>query len=489
MATIGRVFMGTPESAAMMQPWISPAPLCYTGIPLGIDLRTRRIVYFDPWMLKRDGFINATLFLVEGEKGGGKSTLMKSLGVRLSMMQAGINPMNSEPQFMRVRVHDRKPEDGEPEYKRLTDFLHSQIVSLNRSASINLFDPAMKMDEADLLETAVNVCEMASGQPLRGFPLLALQVGVYRMLTEFAEAASPEILEHILRGLNSTDIGSYYWAHNERVAAQLQTKFSSESPIVKALLGNVGHHNIPAQEFERDAALVASYIGRILRGDFGHIFGGQESLRDMLSQPMVTFDWTGLNEKARSMLAAMMWKWQTVALANNDLDLIPHISFRDEEHEAFRNLMYVRFMADSVTKARAYHTAEFISTQDELKLTTSGEEGSEIRRLTESIRRGIDTRFITRLPQDDAVLHHMSQLGISDLDLHMLTRLPVGCFGLKVPDRPILFFQHILTPSEYPLIQTDSANTRMTVRTPVLSTDELQRWVVQNGRTTIGEES
>lgn len=487
MATIGRVFMGTPESAAMMQPWISPAPLCYTGIPIGIDLRTHRVVYFDPWMLKRLGFISATLFLVEGEKGGGKSTLMKSLGVRLSMMQAGVEPASGEPQFMRVRVHDRKPEDGDPEYKPLTDFLHSNVVSLNRAASINLFDPAMKMDEADLLETAVNVCEMASGQPLAGFPLLALQIAVYRMLTEFSNVASPEILEVILRGLSTTDIDSYYQTHNERVITQLLERFDGESDIIRALRSNFGRQNVPAQEFERDAALMASYIGRVLRGDFGHIFGGHNSLREMLSQPMVTFDWTGLNEKARSMLAAMMWKWQTVALANNDLDLIPHISFRDEEHEAFRNLMYVRFMADSVTKARAYHTAEFISTQDELKLTTSGEEGSEIRRLTESIRRGIDTRFITRLPQDDAVLNHMSQLGISDLDVHMLTKLPIGCFGLKVPDRPILFFQHILTPSEFPLIQTDSANTRMTTRVPVLSNGELQRWVNQNGSTTVGE--
>lgn len=474
MAFKGRFFKGTPESAALMQPYVAPAPVCNSGILLGINMLTRKLEYFDPWALKMQGTITSTMFLVLGDKGYGKSSLMKSLILRLSGMQAA--SVNSQPELMRVRVNDRKPEDGEPEYKPVSDYLESLVVPLNRQAGINPFDPAMNMTAFDIVETAVNLCEEISGQALGGFEAFAIQVGVHKMLTQVPEQASPGLLEYLMRGLDGRDIAAYFTASSTGIEAEYAKAMSERGETISPDANVIKRpHNIPEAEFKRAAGLISSYLGRLLRGDYGGIFGGDISLRDSLSQPMVTFDWSGVNDRSRTLLQSLLWKWQTVALNRNDLSLIPHINVGDEEHEAMTNLMYVRFQAAYVKKARAFHTADFRATQYQRDIGLAGHEGSEIRSLAQGILLGMGARIIFRQPKDDEVLNDLAQLGISDQDLELLPRLPVGCCAIKYPDLPIRWVQHILTPTELELVKSNAAARRMTQRISVQADPVVQQ--------------
>jgi len=468
MATESRTFRGTPESAALMQPWVAPSPANRGGIFLGVNLRTRKPEYFDPWQLKMDGTISSTQFAVYGDKGGGKTTFQKAMAIRGQSLQAGM--INGVPDSIRTRINDRKPEDGRPEYEAITEFLHSLTIRLNQQASINVFDPKMNMTEFDLNETTVNICEQISGAKLIRFQPLAIQVGIHRMLQLMPDKASPEMLEYILRYLNAADLQDYFDSISSGLDEQYEAAIAERGDTLPAESRPVRReHNIPFEVFQHDAALVSSYLGRLLRGDYGGIIGGTGSLRDALSQPMVTFDWSGVNEQARTLLMSMFWKWQTVALNNNDLSLIPHLDFSDEEADALTNLMYVRFQAAFVKKARAFHTASFRAVQYRRDIARAGADGSEIRALCEGILLGMGAEFYFRQPEDDNVLDDMVKRGISEQDARYLTNinLPPGVVGVKYPNRPFELIQILIGPTEMELVKTNAAAERMANRQPV----------------------
>lgn len=489
MRTKMRPFKTIPKATALFTPFIAPGHPNLHGIPLGRDLRTDALLYFDPWLLKAEGLIHSTIFLILGDKGFGKSTLQKALVMRLLALQAGV--VDGVPQDMRARIHDRKHIEGHAEYQAVTGALHSIVYELNRVGLVNILDPLMGMDEADLVEVGINVCEAVNKAPLQGFQPLAVQVGVNKMLLEAPDATSPELLEVTLRGLTLQDINQYFAASNQRTLRSFKETLADRPEFLRQLKLTMDRpHHIPEVEFQRDATLVSSYLGRLLRGDYGRIFGGRNSLRAALTDPAATWDWTGVNDNARTLLAAMLWKWTGVAQANNDLDLIPHVNIGDEEHEAFRILIYLRFLSDTVKKARSLRTADFRSTQYITALTGAGSEDSEIRNLAQGIVMGTGGYFIARPPSNnEAELEHLSRLGISNLDIEFLTTAPVGCFGFKLPDRPLVLFQLFLTPFEAELMATDQATTFMTTRIPVWDSVELERRAGQHGAVQLGARS
>jgi hypothetical protein len=464
-----RKFQGTPESVAGLHPFSGAAPLCKTGPYVGTNLRTGRRERLDFHELKAEGKTDATTVLVSGIRGSGKSAWGKTITPRTMLVQAG-QGANGYPERMRAWLNNRKPEGGQAEIAELTKFLGSHVVELRRSRSINPFDFRMGMTEWDMLEVAVNMCEFVSGDILHGFQSLALQVGMSKMIREARDYCSIELLAAILRGLTMEDVDAYFRATDENILNSYLDVYDDRPELIKQLGVYLARpHNVPREQLLTDAALVASYLMRVYSGDFGGIFGGAGSMRETFERPMLSLDWSGLNVRARSLVDSLLWKWQTVALDNNDLRLIPHINLGDEEQEAMFSLMHARFMSSAYKKARAFHTVDIRITQFETDISEAGDAGSELRSLAEGISKSFGVRVLFRQPGDDKTRHHLSSLGISDLDIEALTRLPVGCAGIKLanPDYPITFYQHVIMPSEEPLIRSNSANERMMDRRPV----------------------
>lgn len=426
---------GTPSDAALAQPFVGSALPQMPGLPLGIQARQLSPFVFDPWWAHRMQIVHSPVYLVTGNKGFGKSTFLKAVALRYGARRS----RHSEP--VRIRIYDRKLEGAEPEYARLVRFLEGEIVSLNQQASINIFDPKMKMSQTDIIDTAVNVCEMVGGRsPLPRLQSLALRVGVWRMLKDRPEESSPEVLEAKLLGLSRDDVSAYYAEVNDYVE-------------------NV---ELPWDHVREDAALAAGQIGEVIRGAFGGIFGGRKSLRDVLGNQVVLLDWTGVSEQARTLLSAMLWKWHGIAQRHDDQDLIPDLLFTDEEHQALRNLMYVRFMSASLKEARALRTAYFMSSQHETDLTMAGDAESEIRNLSESIGLSIGGRFIFQQPEKKRVLDIYRELGFSEYDVRSLPKLKRGQFFFHAPGYPSIPVRLDLTSIESELSGTESAVRSMT---------------------------
>jgi type IV secretory pathway VirB4 component len=432
--------VGTPWDAALTQPFVGSALPRMPGVPLGVYTQLKSPFIFDPYWAHRLEIVNSQVFLITGNKNAGKSTLMKTIALRLGGRR-GRDLGDGRTQQMRLRINDRKIEDRDPEFLQVVEHLEGEVLQLNRHASINVFDPKMEMGQLDVVEAAVNICEMVSGiSPLPRFQNLALRVGVWKMLKEREREASPEALEAKLLGLGMDDVVDYYHETNP----------------------DATRINITDALFQEDAMICAMNMGELLHGSFGGIFGGHRSLRDALSSHVLLLDWTGVPEKARTLLAAMLWKWQEIAQRRGDHELIPDLFFSDEEHQALRNLMYVRFMSASLKEARALRTAFFMSTQHETDLTMAGDPGTEIRRLSESIGLSIGGRFIAQQPEKQEILDLYRDLGFSEPDAKSLPALRKGYFFFHAPNYPPVPFRLDLTATEKELVKTDSAVRSMT---------------------------
>lgn len=65
-------------------PWESPRPLGLERVPVGFDLHNGSAFCFDPFQAYQRGIVTDPVMLVLGSKGSGKSTLVKSLAIRMA---------------------------------------------------------------------------------------------------------------------------------------------------------------------------------------------------------------------------------------------------------------------------------------------------------------------------------------------------------------------------------------------------------------------
>jgi hypothetical protein len=441
----------TPQSAALGQPFVSPALPRMPAPPLGV-MSNRSPLYLDFfWAHEHDiDVVKAPVYLNTGDLGRGKSTLNKAVMLRMGGRMG--RPLgDGEYAPMRIRVHDRKRETGEPEYGLVVKHLHGRIVKLKKHGGINLFDPAMGMSEDDIISTATNIVEMISGiSPLPRHQRLAIKVGVWKMLREKHDEVRPEVLEAKMMALTTNDVHEY---------------FVKKNPYYE------GNH-IPESLFYEDSTTAASHLGEVHGGVYGGMFAGDGSIRDILSDYVVLLDWTGVSEEAKTLLSAMIWNWEDIALENGDEDILPDLEFKDEEHEALKNLVYARYMSSRLKKKRADRGMIMITTQYDTDLTMAGEPGSEIRKLCEGISNTIGGRFIARQPDKKFILDYYRELGFSELDVRAIPKLRRGNFFFHAQNFAPLPFRLDLTPIEKELVKTQAANRSMT--TDIL--EDIDRW-------------
>jgi hypothetical protein len=395
----------------------------------------------------------------------------------MSLIQTG-KVINGRAEVMRIRIHDRKRESGEPEHGRLNRFLHGISVDLSTAGSINIFDPLMNMDIWDVANTAINVAEMISGQsPLPEFQTLAIQVAVNKMFANRPDQASPELLLDYLLDLDPMiDVENYY---RDMRARQLEKLSERDRDMeIQARPVMTIPENIPRDPFRHAAGQVAAMFGNLLEGKYGNIFTGRGSLRDKLSHPCVLFNWTGVEDQGRTILSSLFWKWQEIAERRGELELIAHVNLGDEIHEELENLMAARFYLNQVKKARSVHTFDLRATQDLADVSGIGGTGSLLSSLGERINLGVSGRFIGRQRNDPSVISKFIDLGMSRRNARQLTRLPTGkkqktrIFAIHIPgEEDVVWMQSILTPLELEMIGTDSAAQGMTKYQPVTSFD------------------
>lgn len=509
-----RHFTSTPRAAVTANPFISPGNLSDIGIFLGIDLFTRKAVLFDPWRLKigsrpEDQLppellwlnlqkvkpkIASTIAMFVAVKGAGKTTLMGSLALGLLPRKARL--VDDYPRAMKLRIHDRKYEDGKPEYEKITRGLYSDVTYLNKVADINVFPPDMGMEIWDILETAVNLAEYANGdRPLDPLQVLAIQTAVHRMITESRELQGPTLLRMLL-GTNTIEHFNDYMKSENRAAIEdsFQEKIDElpDSERRFDLERNLdalarSPQNTTREDFARASSETAADFNRLLTGDFGRVIGDKTSLRKLMGGEVETWDWSGVNVKARAALEAMVMKWEDLDMLKGGFDLTPDICIVDEEPEAFNSAMYLRYRSARTMKARMLPTFDMRAAQDLPRLLEAHDEGSEKRTLAKNIVRGTDIVFIGKQAADSENLQYLSRYIPAEHDLNFTTQLAVGCWAIAIQGRPTIFFKHILTPTQAAMFQSDAA-ARTMMDAVFWTPKQISDYIHREGYILVGEE-
>lgn len=477
----GPSFHGTPDAASIWQPAITSSPLQAVGIPIGYERRLGRKVYFWPYSLVS----KQKLITCEGLRGGGKSTFMKIMSIRLSL--AKVQDTYGRPSNLKVRISSRKSENREAEYKPIFDALHKKLYSFSRGDGFNIF--GLFRREEDVAVVALSVAEHLSDILLTPRIKIAILAGVHKM---FATTSNPHpvVLERMIRTLTENEYNRFYYSDDTIIKNLLEEEIAGNPNLLKELHLDRDTDNIlpdssyavqQAEALNTQAKNDAADLFKILTSGFGGIFKGTSSLYDVLTNQFVGFDWENIAEGADDIIDSILLRAEASAITNqsdslgNGRDLaniIPHATFSDEEGEANNRLIHLEAQASKINKARAYQTMMFQARQYYIQTTLAGDKDTRRSGLAQQIELGIGARIVFQQPDNDDILHYYTKLGVSDENAHKLTTLEPGEAMMLVAGRDPYFFTVGLTSLESPLIQTVSAARQMNEHTNLSTQQE-----------------
>jgi hypothetical protein len=219
-----------------------------------------------------------------------------------------------------------------------------------------------------------------------------------------------------------------------------------------------------------------------MRGEFEGVFGGKGNLRRDLTQQVVKFNYIGLPDDAVTLIQSVLSRIHTHAAVTNDSTLQPGLEIDDEDHEALKNVAYVRNKSEKIKKIRGTGTALVGISQNFSDYATVGDEGSEQRNKAMGMLLGDDITFIGRVPPKEIAIIKELHPHLSSMDLKALTALPVrkGIFMALFAKRPAEVFRLLLTKKEAELSRSNKAIDRMVDERPIL-----HEWLQWNGDGTI----
>lgn len=488
---LGHPFVGTPAPR-------TPEGELITGVPIGIDMRTHEVVYFDPWQLKRYGIIHSAFGIFLGPKGYGKSTEMKVIADRLMLLSAGF-------QFMRVAINDYKPEGKASEYAEFSK-VHLSVVFAIAGARVNPFDPRLYVDQEDptkvyefgMFDMARTLGEFDKRSQLDADETDALRVALRSMIQKNREMWLPGTLEKEARTLTIDQVVAYFRQIDQNLLDQyqirldnLRTAGATEELIdevtaeMNSLLGKTD--NVDPASIQAAGERVAGYLRSINQGTYGNMVGDSNSLYDMLTQWVVTMDWRNVTPEGESLMRTLLTKLKVTMIESNRLDLLAHIEIDDERHKSMDNPVYAKTSSYFSEIGRATHMCNLSATHRYNSLRKGGV-GSELWMTADTIIKNTGFTFIGRQENDPAVLSEIQALHqISDADTRLLPHLPKYCFGLKLgEEQHIRFIRTFVTPEEMVYLKTDIATDRMTDRPMLASVTDLRRFATENGISYVG---
>lgn len=482
MPSRSRTFAGSADLLAAQSPVTQPAPFFLAeGFYLGPQFYTRKTLRINPQgLVASRKWLNGNVGIA-AEINHGKGVLAKSLAVGLSSMKAGIDEETGE--FIRPseRVNDNKLEASKGEWNKITEYRMRKPIYLAGIGRIKVFDLRMKMTDIQNMELLILMLEDAKQAPLTPAQHYATQIIMHMILD--VDGVTPELSWIGKRGKNIApeDEARYIQHFNkslrEEYAAQLEQNenFRKQFEVVMSRDINSADLNQPQRygEFARVREAgndIFELINILLNGGpYGNTFGSENSLYDLLTDRYVHFDWVGMPARAAALLEAILKLWENAGARqeNGAQAVSPHYVFHDEQgSEMTKSMAHATLRAEESRKVRATHTIHFDMFQNFDDLLKIGEAGSAFRAQGEVIHRAKAAWFIGKQPNEEAVLHAITNRGATDEEAYMTTLLPTGTWGLLVPgsNKPMEFFQHILLPTIAPLVDSTSASRNAAVR-------------------------
>jgi type IV secretory pathway VirB4 component len=235
-------------------PWLAHTSLGLDQVPIGIDVHTGEPFCFDPFTAYQKGIVTDPVMIVLGAKGSGKSTLIKSLGVRLAAVGHLIRHI-----------------DPKGETEPLARFFGTKPIQPG-DVVVNPFDG---LDMGDRARMAGALCSAALRRPLTPIEQIAATAGAG---TEMALTL-------------------------EGFAEQISQPSSLLSPV---------------QISERDVRDLAAGLAVLARSSLGSMLFGESTVDIDATAQYLSVDLAGHDDQTMSVLMVAVTGWITGLWAGAD---------------------------------------------------------------------------------------------------------------------------------------------------------------------------
>lgn len=450
-----RGFTGMPLEAATVATTAIPPMLLKEGMSLGPD-EFGRPFYFDPWVLKVLRITSSMIYHFFGQKGAGKTALLKTIVSLLMMLQTyeGGQP--------KVRINDRKPENGQPEWAPLARALGCTTVPL-KDQRLNIFDPRLVKDRVTLLGLSKKVIEIVLGRSIDVYENLTLQIAADMIYgSSLEKIAAPDVMAEQLRKLNDDDHSRYFEGFAQQLLSNHQEELEGDPTIRAQLNLLMGRPDLTTDmtQLKRSASNMNAALMQVISGVHGEMFSGRQSMYDILTMPALVLDWTGVEEEMANLMHTIMLSFDTAAVVGGIKEIIPTILVSEEDHESMMIKPVLEAKAARYAKSRSTFTFEASTTQT-LSGIKAGEPDSYLRRLSDRVSQGTDGMFIGAMPDTEANREELvSSWNVSPDRAAAIPGYEQGGFEfvLRNSEYGSRRFHHAMTHDVLTVAQSESAN-------------------------------
>ncbi|EME51771.1 hypothetical protein [Amycolatopsis decaplanina] len=418
----------TTRQAEALNLALSSPPTTHRGLILGTDRLSGQLVCHDPFIAYDDKLVSAPNVAVIGDVGKGKSSLLKTWGTLRQLLLSG----------RRVVVLDKKTQAGQGEYTRLARAVGAPSIRFavdGTGSRLNLLDPVISLGEAGELGKQ-------AGRPTGQMMLLRAVL---------AEALGREVSEREGKAL--------------RIALFAATRDARERARVP-VIGDIVHHLIkPAAEAAKNIGIPvaelrewgfdpAFALERMIEEDLAGLVDGETSPDVQLDHPsgLVHFDISALPVEGPALRIVMtvINTWQTNMLAQRSQRLMQTVNIVEEGWHVAEGALGKVFQRNTKL-ARGLGLATMAGFHHVSDLPAES--------AARSLLQEAETVFIfgQSLRSDALACVDLYDLPAGTEDTIM--GLGRGTFLAKIGSEAPLLVQHIRSPAEIQLTETDDAMT------------------------------
>lgn len=389
-------------------PFVADGTLGPLGVYLGSCVGGAPFCY-DPWDLYAEGVLTNPNLVVVGQIGRGKSTLVKILVWRSLLVgrQAWVL-------------------DPKGEYAPLAAAAGVEPLRLSPGGGSTL----------NPLATALSPTDDTSGRRRAEVLCSIAEVSLGRRLLP-AERTAAEI------AVTSAAAGGRTPTLPSVVAAMLDP-----DPRLAAAV------NTDAAGLGTDGRTVALELRRLVEGDLAGMFDGPTSEGIDRDARLVVLDLSALyRSPALGILMTCAAAWLQSQLGRQGRS--KRLVVVDEAWAILHDAATARWLQAGFKLARAHGLAHVAVVHRMSDLDSPGEEGSNQRRIAGGLLADSETAVVFAQPHSELAVAR-SQLGLSQAEAHLVSRLPRGVALWRVGDRSFVV-DHVVSPAEAAFTDTDGA--------------------------------
>lgn len=412
----------TAHTAATSFPFLAGPSLGYEGAMLGHDLHGGGPFCFDPWELYRKGMISGMSMLLFGQIGTGKSTLAKSMAVRLVLYGRKLSVAS----------------DKKGEWTKIVRDLGGSVLQVGPglNARVNPLDEGKRPSLT------------AQGQPMTDehwrLMVRARRMSIMATLVKILTDRNPDSAEYMALS-DGLDMAV------EEATAQIRT------PVIPDLIHALEQlrEALAADRMRSDAANIMSMtLRRMTSGDLGGMFDGESTVSFDVDAPATSIDTSsarGANPISVRVITACVGSWMEAMVTNSDSG--QRLVIYEEGWDSLSSEADLTRMVEQWKLARSYGLFNVMVLHKVTDLDMAGAEGSKMVAMAKSLLADADIKVIYR--QDAAALKITAEeMDLSDREKTLLKTLNEGT-GLWRVGEATFEVANTRTKVEIPLFDTD----------------------------------